>query len=251
MLTQKSPREIECMRRAGDVVAEVLALCRRLALPGVATAELDKEAESLIRKRNGVPLFKGYHGYPSSICASINEEVVHGIPDSRALEEGDILGVDVGVRLGSYCADAACTIPIGEVSEEKLRLLDICETALERAIETLQPNVRLSKLSRAVQSYVESHGCSVVKRYTGHGIGREMHEDPQVPNFVSKFMTDLVLPEGVVLAIEPMVNLGRDDVEVLGNGWTVVTKDRRPSAHFEHTVAIRKDGPDILTAGSE
>jgi len=248
----RSPREIECIRLAGEIVAEALELCGRLLEPGVATEELDRQTESLIRKRKGIPLFKGYRGYPKSICVSANEEVVHGIPGSRRLASGDIVSVDVGVRLGSYCGDAAATFPVGEVSEEAKRLMQVCESALQRAIETLRPNMRLSSLSRAIQLYVESQGCSVVKKYTGHGIGREMHEDPQVPNFVSTSTPDPdpILPEGVVLAIEPMINAGKADVEVLENGWTVVTKDRSLSAHFEHTVAIRKDGPEILTLGS-
>jgi len=250
VITLRSDREIECMRRAGAVVAEVLARCEEIAGPGVTLRELDREAESLIRSRNGIPLFKGYHGFPAALCTSVNEEVVHGIPGSRKLREGDILGIDCGVRLDGYCGDAAVTLGIGKVSQEAKRLMDIGRAALVRAIEVLKAGVRLSVVSRAVQMYVESRGCSVVRKYTGHGIGREMHEEPQVPNFVSRMMHDAVLKEGTVLAIEPMVNLGKSEVEVLDNGWTVVTKDRMLSAHYEHTVAVTKNGPDILTISS-
>ena len=229
------------------MVAEALALCERLAQPGVTTEELDRKIESLICRRKGVPLFKGYRGYPATICASINEEVVHGIPGPRPLDDGDILSVDVGVRLGAYCGDAAKTFAIGDVSQEAKSLIEVCETSLNRAIDAIRADMQLSVLSRAVQLYVESQGCSVVRKYTGHGIGREMHEDPQVPNFVTKSTPNPILQAGVVLAIEPMVNAGSEDVEVLENGWTVVTKDRSLSAHFEHTVAIAENGPDVLT----
>jgi len=247
VINRKSPREIECMREAGAIVAEVLEWCRRNVQPGTATEELDKESESLIRRRGGIPLFKGYRGYPKSICASINEEVVHGIPGRRKLKGGDIISVDVGVKLNNYCADAAMTFAVAEVGEAAARLIQVCGTALGRAVETLRPNVRLSALSGAIQRYVESQGCSVVRKYTGHGIGREMHEEPQVLNFVDRTAADPLLPAGVVLAIEPMVNAGGAEVEVLDNGWTVVTKDRSLSAHFEHTVAITENGPEILT----
>lgn len=247
MIIRRSPREIECMREAGRIVAETLALCRRLAAPGLTTEELDREAESLIRQRGGVPLFKGYRGYPKSVCASVNEEVVHGIPGPRALKEGDLLKIDVGVRLNGYCGDAAVTVPVGAISPEAQRLMDICREALDAGIAVLEPGMRLETLCRAIQDYVEARGCSVVRKYTGHGIGREMHEEPQVPNFFVRSVANTALPDGTVLAIEPMINAGGADVELLGNGWTVVTKDRSLSAHFEHTVAITKEGPDILT----
>jgi len=248
VIVRRSAREIDLIGRAGEIVAEVLTECRRMARPGVTTGELDEAAESMIRCRGGVPLFKGYRGFPKSLCTSINEEVVHGIPGPRRLKEGDLLKVDVGVRLGGYCADAAVTLPVGEVSAEAVRLMEICKTALERAIAAMRPNMKLSALSAAIQSYVESQGYSVVRKYTGHGIGREMHEDPQVPNFVSRSMPDPLLPEGTVLAIEPMVNAGGPEVEVLDNRWTVVTRDRSLSAHFEHTVAICDRGARVLTA---
>ena len=238
------------MRRAGAIVAEALDVCERMIEPGLTTAELDREVESLIRKKNAKALFKGYRGYPKAICASVNEEVVHGIPGSRELKSGDIIGIDVGVRLDGYCGDAATTFGVGKISEEARGLIQVCNTALERAIGTLRPNMRLSELSRAIQTYVESQGCSVVRKYTGHGIGREMHEEPQVPNFVAPSVPDPLLPEGAVLAIEPMVNAGGSDVEVLKNGWTVVTKDGSLSAHAEHTVAIVAKGPEVLTLRS-
>ena len=251
MINRRSPREIECMRQAGAIVAEVLERCRTLAVPGVTTEELDQKADALIRERNAIPLFKGYRGYPKSICASVNEEVVHGIPGPRRLQAGDILSVDVGVRLGGYCADAAITAPVGEVSEEAMRLMQVCREALDRGIRTLTPGMRLSTLSEAIQKYVESQNCSVVRDYTGHGIGREMHEEPQVPNFVTKAVRDRVLPEGAVVAIEPMVNAGGFEVRRLENGWTVVTADHSLSAHFEHTVAITESGGDVLTLAPE
>lgn len=235
------------MRAAGVIVAEALEVCRQMAAPDVTTAEIDAAAEACIRKAGGVALFKGYRGYPGNICVSVNEEVVHGIPGARKLKAGDALSVDVGVRLGGYCADAAVTVPVGAWTPETTRLAQVCREALDRAIGVLKPGVQLSTVCRTIQMYVESQGYSVVRRYTGHGIGREMHEDPQVPNFFARSMTDVTLPEGAVLAIEPMINAGRPEVEVLSNGWTVVTKDRSLSTHFEHTVAIRDSGPDILT----
>lgn len=218
-----------------------------MAVPGVTTADIDAAADACIRKAGAASLFKGYRGYPGNICASVNEEVVHGIPGSRVLKAGDALSVDVGVRLGGYCGDAALTVPVGDWLPETQRLAQVCRESLDRAIAVLKPGVMLSTVCRTIQLYVESQGYSVVRRYTGHGIGREMHEDPQVPNFFARSMTDVSLPEGAVLAIEPMINAGRSEVEVLANGWTVVTKDRTLSAHFEHTVAIRDNGPDILT----
>jgi methionyl aminopeptidase len=248
----RSPREIECIRRAGVIVAETLMLCGGLARPGVTTEELDREADALIRKRNAISLFKGYRGsaktpYPKSICTSVNEEVVHGIPGPRELRAGDIVSIDVGVRLGAYCADAAITVPVDGVSGQAQTLLEVCRAALESGIAALRPGMRLSELSRAIQEYVESRNCSVVRDYTGHGIGREMHEDPQIPNYYGKGMPDPVLPLGSVLAIEPMVNAGGRKVCKLENDWTVVTADHSLSAHFEHTVAITERGAEILT----
>jgi len=225
------------------------------AAVGVETGQIDQIAEDLIRLRGGVPVFKGYtpspaHGpYPASICASINEEVVHGIPGSRRLAEGDLLSIDVGVRLNEYCADAAITVEIGRVSEEAARLNRVCREALDLAIDAARANARVSDISRAVQSYAEGEGYSVVREYTGHGIGRELHEDPRVPNYVSLVGVgrDAVLRPGITLAIEPMVNEGTYATEVLSNRWTVVTADRKLSAHWEHTVSVTNGRADILT----
>lgn len=250
MIHRRSRREIDCIRQAGEIVADVLELCAARAKPGVTTEEIDRAAEDFTRERGGIPLFKGYRGFPATICASVNSEVVHGIPGPRKLAEGDILSIDVGVRLGAYCADAAVTVPVGEISPEAQRLIDICRAALERGIATLKPDMRLSTLSSAIQEYAEAQGCGVVREYTGHGIGRELHEEPQIPNFVSKSVRDCVIPEGAVLAIEPMVTAGGPRVKRLANGWTVVTLDGSLSAHCEHTVAVTADGPEILTARS-
>ena len=247
MIRLKSPDEIERMRKAGKIVAEVLHAIGKAAKPRVATAELDALAEELILRRGGKPLFKGYRGYPRTICASVNEEVVHGIPGPRRLRKGDIVSVDVGVSLDGYAGDAAVTFPVGEISTDAKKLISVCREALRRAISEVRPGVRLSRISSAVQEYVEAQGCSVVRQFTGHGIGKEMHEEPQVPNFVSPGMDDPVLEPGLTLAIEPMVNSGGHEVDVLDNHWTVVTKDRSLSAHFEHTVAVTEDDAEILT----
>ena len=220
-----------------------------MACPGVTTADLDAAAEDFIKSRGGKPEFKGYRGYAHSICASINEQVVHGIPDGRQLAEGDILSIDVGVRYRKFVADAARTVAIGPISPDAQRLMAVCEESLNAGISSLRPNVRLSELCGAIQQHVEARGYSVVRKYTGHGIGRDMHEDPQIPNFVSPELlkADVPLPFGATLAIEPMINIGGHETRVLGNRWTVVTQDRSLSAHFEHTVAITEDGSDILT----
>lgn len=235
------------MRRAGAIVAEVLERLRQEANPGVTTARLDAVAEALIRERGGKALFKGFRGYPASLCVSVNDEVVHGIPGDQALCDGDIVGVDVGVRLGRYCGDAAVTMPIGAVGSKAERLMRVCRVALERAIEAARPGVRLKEVCRAIQSVAESHGYSVVRKFTGHGIGREMHEEPQVPNYAMPGMKNPVLRSGMTLAIEPMVNAGGHEVIVRPNGWTVVTKDGSLSAHYEHTIVVTEDDPEILT----
>lgn len=248
MIPRQTPEGIERMREAGAIVADVLELCAGMAQPGIATADLDREAEGFIRRAGATPLFKGYRGYPATLCTSINEQVVHGIPGTRRLVAGELLSLDVGVRFHGFCADAALTVAVGTpVDPHAQRLLDVCRDSLGRGIATLKPNMRLSTLCRAIQLYVETNGFSVVRKYTGHGIGREMHEEPQVPNFWARSMSDPVLPPGAVLAIEPMINAGRADTQVLDDGWTVVTRDGSLSAHFEHTVAITESGPDILT----
>ncbi len=249
MIVRKSEREIEIMRKAGRIVADALAMTRDIAKEDVSTEDLNTRLEEYVLQRGGIPVFKGYRGYPKSICASINEEIVHGIPDQRKLCNGDILSVDIGVEFNKYVADAAITIPIGEISEEAESLLQVCEEALNKAIEKTCANNKLSEVSRSIQEYVESNGLSVIRDYTGHGIGRQMHEDPQIPNFVSKELlkADEILLQGMALAIEPMICVGEYDTEVLKNKWTVVTKDRKLSAHFEHTVVVTENGAEILT----
>src|SRR5438132_1340439 len=246
MVIRKSKIEIEKMRVAGQIVARVLKQLSEIVQPGITTRDLDAEAERLIRAAGAVPTFKGYHGYPASICASINDEVVHGIPSKRKLREGDIIGIDCGATFMGYVGDAAITIPVGNVSDAVKHLLDATQRSLYKAIEKCRVGNRLGDVCNAVQSYVEPLGYSVVKNYCGHGVGRAMHEEPQVPNY-GKPGTGPVLREGWVIAIEPMINLGHEDVKVLSDGWTVITMDGQPSAHFEHTVAITREGPQRLT----
>ena len=237
------------MRAAGRIVADALRLAREIASKDVTTDYINNEVEKYIIGQGGAPIFKGYRGFPKSICASINEEVVHGIPGQRKLRNGDILSIDVGVGYRKYVADAALTIPIGEITKEAQRLLDVCEKSLYLAIKAVKSKEKLSVISRTVQTYVEGNGYSVIRNYTGHGIGRYMHEDPQVPNFVSKALLDAdeILMPGMTIAIEPMICMGKCDTEVLNNKWTVVTKDRKLSAHFEHTIVITEEGADVLT----
>lgn len=249
MIVRKSRREIELMRMAGKITADALSLAREIAKENISTEYINNELEKYIISQGGIPVFKGYRGFPKSICTSINEEVVHGIPGPRKLKSGDILSIDVGVGYRKYIADAALTIAIGEVTAEAKRLIEACEKSLDLAIRAIKSNQKLSLISRAIQEYVERCGYSVVRNYTGHGIGRCMHEDPQVPNFVSRSLleADEILTQGVTIAIEPMICAGKCDTEVLSNKWTVVTKDRKLSAHFEHTVVVTEDGADILT----
>lgn len=246
MIICKSRDEIGKMREAGWLVAQVLSKMEDLVKPGVTTEELDQFAEELILKSGATPAFKGYRGFPKSICVEINECVVHGIPDSRRLKEGDILGIDVGVQLNGYYGDAAVTYPVGKVSAEARKLIAVTRQALLHAIEYCRVGNRLSDISHAIQSVAEGNGFLVVRNYVGHGIGREMHEDPQILNYGPPHRGPL-LKEGMVFAIEPMVNAGTYEVEVLPDNWTVVTRDRSLSAHFEHTVAITDQGPLILT----
>ncbi len=246
MIIRKSESEIAKMARAGAVVRGCLDLLAREVKPGVTTKELDQMAEEYIRSQGGAPTFKGYRGFPGSICASPNDMVVHGIPDKTRLKEGDILGVDVGVTMEGFIGDAAMTYPVGEISELAQRLLAVTEESLRRGIAQCRIGNRVGDISHAVQTYVESHGFSVVQSMVGHGVGREMHEDPQVPNFGPPGRGP-ELREGMVIAIEPMVNAGRYEVEMGDDSWAIYTKDGSLSAHFEHTVAITKNGPRILT----
>jgi methionyl aminopeptidase len=245
----KSRREIELMREAGKIVSEVLRSISELAKEGVTTAQLDDRAVKVAEKYGAELAFFGYRGFPAHICTSINEEVVHGIPGPRALKNGDIVSLDVGIRFKEYHADAAETFPVGAISPETQRLLDVCRESLNLAIRAALLGSHLSAVSKSIQNFVESNGFSVVKDFVGHGIGRSLHEEPQVPNFFTpgKFTVDVMLKSGIIIAIEPMVNAGSSDVEILSNRWTVVTTDRKPSAHFEHTVAVTEEGPVILT----
>jgi methionyl aminopeptidase len=247
VIIRKSLSEIEKMARAGKVLRGCLDLLGRAIEPGVMTKELDRLAETYIRDKGGVPTFKGYRGFPGSICASPNDMVVHGIPGKLRLKEGDILGVDVGVTMEGYIADAAETFAVGEISEEASRLLRVTKEALMLGIEQCVVGNRVGDISHAVQTRAEAGGYSVVESMVGHGVGRDMHEDPQVPNFGPPGQGP-ELREGMVLAIEPMVNMGGYEVEMGEDGWAIYTRDGSLSAHFEHTVAITKQGPRILTA---
>jgi methionyl aminopeptidase len=247
MIICKSAAELERMRAANALVAEILAELRAMVQPGVSTADLDVHAEARIRERGGEPAFKGYHGYPATICASVNQEVVHGIPSRRPLEEGDIVSIDLGAQLDGFYGDAAITVPVGRVSQNVAELLRVTEEALHRGIAKARLGARVSDIGHAVQAHVEAHGFSVVKEFVGHGIGASLHEEPQIPNYGTPGRGPR-LSEGMVLAIEPMVNMGKPAVRVLNDGWTAVTRDGLLSAHFEHTVAVTPEGPLVLTA---
>ena len=245
----KSAREIDKMRAAGRATAGALAIAAAQIRPGVTTGQLDEEIEKYIRSRGGLPTFKGYRGFPGSACISVNEEVVHGIPGDRALKEGDIVTIDVGVTLDGYIGDSAWTYPVGRISTKAQRLLKTTKESLFLAIEQVKPGNRLSEVSRAVQCYAEANHYQVVRKYAGHGVGRELHEEPQVPNYVDRLTpgNDMVLKPGLVIAIEPMLNEGTYDVKLKSDNWTVVTKDGKLSAHFEHSVAVTDAGHEILT----
>lgn len=246
MIILKSGDELERMRRAGRIVAKAHELVAELVRPGITTAQLDEAVAKLLAAEGATPAFLGYHGFPAHICASVNEEVVHGIPGKRLLVEGDIVGVDIGAAVDGYYGDSAWTYPVGSVSEDAKRLLEVTEGALYAAIEKARLGGRLSDVSHAVQSFAEAAGFAVVRDFVGHGIGRAMHEPPQIPNYGPPGRGPR-LKAGMTLAIEPMVNSGTHEVEILEDRWTVVTKDAGLSAHFEHTVAITPDGPLILT----
>ena len=248
MIVCRSAAELDRMREAGRLVGEVLTELASHVAPGVTTADLDLLAEKRIAQAGAIAAFKGYHGYPATICASINDEVIHGIPSGRrVLNEGDVISLDVGASLDGYYGDSAITLPVGQVSEEAATLLRVTEEALYRAIERVRPGGRVSDIGHEVQKHVEAYGFSVVREFVGHGIGQRMHEEPQVPNYGDPGRGPR-LAEGMVLAIEPMVNAGKPAVKVLADGWTAVTRDGGLSAHFEHTVAVTADGPRILTA---
>lgn len=242
----RSDEEIEAIRKAGIITAAVLKHLKERAAPGVKTETLDRIARNEILRRGGIPAFKGYRGFPAHICTSINDVIVHGIPSPRQLKDGDILSIDVGVRYGAYCADAAITVGIGTVSDEAQRLMAVTEQALAAGIAQAAVGNRLTDISSSIQGLVEANGFSIVRAFVGHGIGTKVHEDPEVPNFGSPGKGPR-LEAGMVLAIEPMVNAGTYEAEILDDGWAAVTKDRRLSAHFEHTIVIRKGGPEIMT----
>jgi methionyl aminopeptidase len=246
MIIIKSSREIEQLRKPNAIVAEVLQRLRKAVVPGVTTRELDQITEEVILSMGAVPAFKGYRGYPASLCASINEQVVHGIPDQRRLEEGDIVSLDVGASLNGYFGDAAITLPVGTIDPEAKRLLKVTERALSIGIEEARKGNRLFDISHAIQSWVESQGFSVVRDFVGHGIGKNLHEEPQIPNFGPPRQGPR-LEEGMVFALEPMVNEGTYEIKILSDGWTVITADGKRSAHFEHTIAVTDGNPEILT----
>lgn len=250
MIIGKSRKELEKMRAAGQLVGRVLQELRALVEPGMTTLEVDMAAEKMIRDGGALPTFKGYHGFPYSICASVNEQVVHGFPSNYKLKEGDIFSIDVGATLADYVGDTATTVPVGRVSEELLELIRVTEECLERAIEQCREGKHLGDIGWAVQSHAEAHGYSVVREYVGHGIGRRMHEDPQIPNYGTPGKGSKI-KKGYVFAVEPMVNLGTRETKVLKDGWTVVTLDGRPSAHCEHTIAITENGPEVFTRAVE
>jgi methionyl aminopeptidase len=242
----KSPAEIEKMREASALVAEVLAELASMVAPGVSTLDLDREAERLVRAAGAEPAFKGYRGYPCTLCASVNEQVIHGIPSKKALIEGDIVSLDMGVKKHGFFGDSAVTVPVGRVSDEAQLLLRITQESLEKGIEQVRLGGRVSDIGHAIQAHVEAHGFSVVREFVGHGIGASLHEEPQIANYGDAGRGPR-LAEGMTLAIEPMVNVGKPGVKMLSDGWTAVTRDGSLSAHFEHTVAVTKEGPLVLT----
>jgi len=246
MIIGKSQKEIEKMRASGQLVGQVLRQLRAMVQPGLTTLEVDEAAERMIRDAGAYPTFKGYNGFPFSICASVNEQVVHGFPSKYELQEGDIFSIDVGVTLDGFVGDTACTIPIGSVSEERLDLIRVTEECLQLAIEQCRVGKHLGDIGWAVQSHAEAHGYAVVRDYVGHGIGRRMHEDPQIPNYGTPGKGPKI-KSGYVFAVEPMINLGVPHTRTLQDGWTVVTVDGQPSAHAEHTIAITGAGPEVLT----
>jgi len=247
MIILKSPREINLMRDANKIVAETHEYLAEKIKPGISTADINKLADEFIRDKNAIPSFKDYQGFPAAVCVSINEEVVHGIPDERRiLNSGDIVSIDIGTLYQGFNGDAARTIAVGDVDDEVQRLLNVTEKSLMLGIEQAVKGNRLTDISNSVQKHVEGNGFAVVRDYVGHGIGRDMHEDPQIPNFGPPGRGP-ILKTGMTLAIEPMVNIGGHEVETLDDGWTVVTKDKSFSAHFEHTIAITDDKPEILS----
>ena len=249
MIHRKSPSEIALMREAGLVVAAALDACRSAVEPGMTTKDLDAVAERVIRGAGAVPSFLGYHGYPATLCVSVNDEVVHGIPGARVIEDGDVVSIDCGAIVGGFHGDAAVTVCVGDVPEDVRRMVAACEEALRRGLAAVRDGGRLSDIGAAIEAYLRPLGYGIVEEYTGHGIGRALHEDPAVPNVAPKGPgRGPRLQEGLVLAIEPMVTMGTALTDTLEDDWTVVTQDGLPAAHFEHTIAITDEGPQVLTA---
>jgi len=242
----KSKEDLKMLKKSGEILAEIMQRLKEAVKVGISTHEIDQLAEELARRKNVLPAFKGYRGFPANICTSINEEVVHGIPNEKRLKEGDIISLDLGINYKGYFSDAAITLGLGRIDSRTEKLIDITRNALAQGIKQARINNYLSDISYAIQNYVEGHGFSVVRQFVGHGIGRSLHENPEIPNFGIPHQGEL-LKSGMVFAIEPMVNMGTWECEILENGWTAVTKDGMPSAHFEHTVAITNNGPEILT----
>jgi len=250
MIIGKSQKEIEKMRASGQLVGRVLRELRRMVQPGITTLQVNDAADRMIRDAGAYPTFKGYNGYPFSICASVNEQVVHGFPSEYELKEGDIFSIDVGATFEGFVGDTATTIPVGTTSEELLKLIRIAQECLDRAIEECRDGNHIGDIGFAVQSHAEAHGYSIVRDYVGLGIGRQMHEDPQIPNY-GKPGKGPKIKKGYVFAVEPMINLGSHHTKTLKDGWTVVTVDGRPSAHVEHTIAVTEEGPEVLTLVKE
>ncbi|WP_223703206.1 type I methionyl aminopeptidase [Sutcliffiella deserti] len=246
MIICKTPRELEIMREAGKIVALTHQELKKHIVPGVTTKQLDDIAERFIRKHDAIPSFKGYNGFRGSICASVNEELVHGIPGERVLKDGDIISIDIGAKYNGYHGDSAWTYAVGNISDETKRLLEVTEQSLYEGIKEIKPGARLSDVSHAIQTYAEAHDFSIVREYVGHGIGQDLHEDPQIPHYGPPNKGPRLKP-GMVLAIEPMVNAGTRYVKTLADDWTVVTVDGKMCAHFEHTIAITETGYEILT----
>ncbi len=246
MIICKTPRELDIMRVAGKIVALTHQELKKFIKPGITTKELDSIAEKFIRQHDAIPSFKGYNGFTGSICASVNEELVHGIPGERVLKDGDIISIDIGAQYNGYHGDSAWTYAVGDISEENQKLMDVTEESLYRGLAEAKPGERLSNISNAIQTYVESNGFSVVREYVGHGVGQNLHEDPQIPHFGPPGKGPRLKP-GMVLAIEPMINAGKRYVRTLPDNWTVVTTDGKMCAHFEHTIAIVDTGYEILT----
>ncbi|MBM7694379.1 methionyl aminopeptidase [Peribacillus deserti] len=246
MIICKTPRELEIMREAGRIVALTHQELKPHIQPGITTKELDQLAENFIRKHDAIPSFKGYNGFRGSICASVNEELVHGIPGNRVLKDGDIISIDIGAKYNGYHGDSAWTYPVGNIDDETQRLLDVTEESLYRGLKEAMPGVRLSNISHAIQTYVEENKFSIVREYVGHGIGQDLHEDPQIPHYGPPNKGPRLKP-GMVICIEPMVNAGSRYVQTQSDDWTVVTVDKKMCAHFEHTIAITETGFDVLT----